>query len=63
MGLLDGAKNLADNAIDAIGGDKVKDGVDAATDKADEATGGASSAAIVRVDVAGDGVVDELANN
>ncbi len=48
MGLLDDAKNLADKAVDAVGGDKAKEVVDQATDKVDEAA---------------DGVIDGMANN
>jgi hypothetical protein len=63
MGLLDDAKNLADKAVDAIGGDKIDAGVDAATDKVDEMTGGASAPVTEKVDEAVSGVVDGLANN
>lgn len=63
MGLLDDAKNLADKAVDAVGGDKAKEVVDQATDQVDNATGGASSAVTEKVDEAAGGVIDGLANN
>ena len=63
MGLLDDAKNLADKAVDAVGGDKAKEVVDQATDKVDEATGGASSAITEQVDAAASSEIDGLANN
>jgi hypothetical protein len=63
MGLLDDAKNLADKAVDAIGGDKVKDGIDTATDKVDEATGGASAPVTEKVDEAAAGIVDGMSTN
>ena len=63
MGLLDDAKNLADQAVDSIGGDKVKEGIDAAADKVDEATGGSASAVGDQAKGAADGVVDGLAND
>ncbi len=63
MGLLDDAKNLADKAVDAVGGDKAKEVVDQATDKVDEATGGASTVVTDKVDEAADGVIDGMANN
>ena len=63
MGLLDDAKNLADKAVDAIGGDKAKEVVDQATDKVDEATGGQSAPITEKVDEAAGGVIDGLANN
>lgn len=41
MGIADKFKDLAGNAVDRLGGeDKAKEGVDAAGDKLDEATGG-----------------------
>jgi hypothetical protein len=63
MGLLDDAKNLADQAVDAVGGDKAKEVVDQATDKIDEATGGASSAITEQVDNAASSEIDSLAND
>lgn len=70
MGIMDDAKNAlggltgaADQAVDAIGGDKIKEGVDAATDKIDSATGGASNVVTEQVDSAAAGEVDKLANN
>jgi hypothetical protein len=63
MGLLDDAKNLADKAVDSIGGDKIKDGVDAATDKVDDATGGTSAVVTEKVDEAAASAIDGLANN
>jgi hypothetical protein len=63
MGLLDDAKNLADLAVDAVGGDKAKDVVDQATDKIDEATGGASSAITEQVDNAASSEIDSLAKD
>jgi len=63
MGLLDDAKDLADKAVDAVGGDKAKEVVDQATDKVDQATGGASSAITDQVDKAADAEIDTLAND
>jgi hypothetical protein len=63
MGLLDDAKNLADKAVDAVGGDKVKEGIDVAADKVDDATGGSASAVVDQAKSAAEGVVDGLANN
>ena len=63
MGLLDDAKNLADQAVDTVGGDKVKEGIDAAADKVDDATGGSASAVVDQAKNAADGVVDGLAHN
>jgi len=63
MGLLDDAKNLADQAVDAVGGDKAKEVVDQATDKIDEATGGASSAITEQVDNAASSEIDALAKD
>ena len=63
MGLLDDAKNLADQAVDAVGGDKAKEVVDQATDQIDKATGGASSAITEQVDNAAGGEIDALAND
>ena len=63
MGLLDDAKNLADRAVDAIGGDKAQVAVDQATDKIDEATGGAYSAKTDQVDNAASSQIDPLAND
>jgi hypothetical protein len=63
MGLLDDAKNLADQAVDAVGGDKAKEVVDQATDKIDEVTGGASSAITEQVDNAASSEIDALAKD
>ena len=63
MGLLDGAKNLADQAVDAVGGDKAKEVVDQATDKIDEVTGGASSSITEQVDNAASSEIDALAKD
>lgn len=63
MGLLDDAKNLADKAVDAVGGDKAKEVVDQATDKVDEATGGASTPVTEKIDEAAGGVIDGMASN
>jgi hypothetical protein len=63
MGLLDDAKNLADQAVDAVGGEKANEVVDQATDQVDSATGGASSVITDKVDEAAGGVIDGLANN
>jgi len=63
MGLLDDAKNLADEAVDAVGGDKVKEGIEAAADKVDDATGGSASAVVDQAKSAAEGVVDGLAND
>jgi hypothetical protein len=63
MGILDDAKNLADKAVDAIGGDKVKEGIDTATDKVDDMTGGASNVVTEKVDEMAGGEVDKLAND
>jgi hypothetical protein len=62
MGLLDDAKNLADQAVDAVGGDKAKEVVDQATDKIDEATGGASAVVTDKIDEAASSEIDGLAS-
>ncbi|MEJ3743410.1 antitoxin [Actinomycetes bacterium KLBMP 9797] len=40
MGIADSFKDKAKEAVDKIGGDKAKKGVDAAADQVDERTGG-----------------------
>jgi hypothetical protein len=40
MGIADSFKEKADQAVDKIGADRVKDGVEKAGDKVDDATGG-----------------------
>jgi hypothetical protein len=62
MGILDDATSLAGKAVDAVGGDKVKEGIDTATDLIDAATGGASSSVTEQVDDAAGNEVDKLAN-
>ena len=59
MGLMDSAKD----AVDAIGGDKVKEGVDKATDLVDDKTGGASNVVTEKIDEAANAEVDKLAGS
>ncbi len=40
MGIADSFKDKAEQAIDKVGGDRVKQGVEKAGDKVDEKTGG-----------------------
>lgn len=40
MGIADSIKNMADRAVEKIGADRAKQGVEAAGDKADKVTGG-----------------------
>ncbi len=63
MGLLDEAKNLADQSVDAVGGDKVKEGVEAVGDKIDEATGGSAASIVDQAQSAVEGQVDGFAGN
>ena len=56
MGLMDSAKD----AVNAIGGDKVKDGIDSATDMIDDKTGGASTVVTEKVDELAAAEVDKL---
>ena len=56
MGLMDSAKD----AVNAIGGDKVKDGIDSATDMIDDKTGGASNVVTEKVDELAAAEVDKL---
>lgn len=70
MGLLDDAKGAvegltekAKEAVDSIGADKVKEGIDTATDKVDEATGGKSAPITEKVDEVAGQAVDGLASS
>jgi uncharacterized protein YjbJ (UPF0337 family) len=67
MGILDDAQNavsgLTDQAkglVDAVGADKIEGAVDAATDKVDEVTGGASSAITAQIDNAATSALENL---
>ncbi|MEH1123964.1 antitoxin [Micromonospora sp. CPCC 206061] len=40
MGIADSFREKADQAVDKVGADRVKDGVEKAGDKVDDATGG-----------------------
>ncbi len=70
MGLLDDAKNAlggltgaAEQAVDAIGADKITGAVDAATDKVDDMTGGAAAPVTEKVDEAVTSAVEGMSNN
>ena len=59
---MEGLTDKAKEAVDSIGADKIKDGVDAATDKVDDATGGESAAVTEKVDEAAASAIDGLSN-
>ncbi len=66
MGILDDAKNAlggltgaADQAVDAVGADKIKSGIH----EVDDATGGASNVVTEKVDEAANSAIDKFSGN
>ncbi|GAA4463451.1 antitoxin [Phytohabitans houttuyneae] len=60
MGIADSFKDKAEQAIDKIGGDRVKQGVEKAGDKVDEMTGGKYSSHIDKGQAAASDYVEKM---
>ncbi|MDQ7910318.1 antitoxin [Phytohabitans sp. ZYX-F-186] len=60
MGIADSFKDKAEQAVDKIGGDRVKQGVEKAGDKIDEMTGGKFAGQVDKGQSAASDYVDKM---